>query len=248
MTGILRDRFIDPQLAITHVRRFTRRETRRTGISAVRCAGTVAVLLGLLSAAWHGVPTASFGQTEALAPIGGIVFDPPRPARIRRKSGNVLTGYLIAISPDKVHFRVESGKEFQYTLKQVTAVSLIGEEFLFNTLRDTYAQAVAQARTLQGVTIDGVVQASPRTAVPVVLRRPPEPPLAVVVSEPVHRALATVSVAGAAASSRPTPPAPFTSAASIQPQEDIWSNPWVKGGLMAGGILIILFWWRNKVG
>ncbi len=214
---------------------------------SLRDCVTLVVLCGLVTLlAFPGTVQA---QPERLPPIGGITFEPPRPAQLRRKSGNVLRGHLLAISPKQVHFRTSNGREFQYDLPDVRSVSTVDGEFLFNIQRNTYAEAVEQARALDNVFIDGHAatagRGGPRVAVE--LPRPPVPPVALVITPPQRYVLskAATSVEGPAT---PLAVAPVATSANIQTRQEVWSQPWFKGGVMIAAIVVILFWWRHKVG
>lgn len=204
---------------------------------------------------------------EAEEPIGGITFDPPRPAILRHKAGNLMRGDLIAISPDLVQFRLQSGKVFQYELKDIRSIVTSDRAFRYNSGHDTYRKAVENARGLRGVTIEEVATvAAGRGAAPQMPLPPPPPVPRMLDSPDNYRSTRIDPSAGLASSAGMGVPHAQGGAAGQMPQippipanqptttnaslanVPIYETGAFKIGFLVACFVVILLWWRNRVG
>jgi hypothetical protein len=231
------------------------------GQRRILAAGLVLSLLIVASS------TAMAQPREAEEPIGGITFKPPRPALVRLKSRNLLRGDLLAISPEWVQFRLQSGKVFDYPIRDVVSVVVNDTEFRYTLAHDTYQEAVEDARKLIGVTIE-TTSAAAGVASNVPKRMAPPPPLPVMLDSPdnykplrvdssanlasVPRALVgqnqvAGAVAGQPAGMPPIPAQQPTNNAGLA-NVPIHETGAFKIGFLVACFVIILLWWRNRVG
>jgi len=194
---------------------------------------------------------------ESSDPIGGITFEPPRRATIRHRAGQLIRGTLLAISPDLVHVRLSSGKEFQYDIKDIRSVVTNDREFRYTTAHDTYREAVEQATGLRGVTIEEIPSGSAGFTT-AGMPQPPPPPTPVMLDSPNNYEIAEIVIenqpaANSAAAAQPAQipaipqpvPAPQAPAAATVP---FYETDGFKIAFLVGCIVVILLWWRNRVG
>jgi hypothetical protein len=215
---------------------------------------------------------AGFAQAqpqEAEKPIGGITFDPPRPAILRHNSGNVVRGELMAISSELVQFRLQSGKAFQYELKDIRSIVTNDRAFRYNSAHDTYRKAVEAARGLPGVSIEEVAATAAGRTGATRVHAPPPPPVPVMLDSPDNyrstRIDPSVQLASAAApglggggqADHPAagqaggmPPIPAHQPAANAGFADVpfYETGGFKIGFLAACFVVILLWWRNRVG
>jgi hypothetical protein len=200
---------------------------------------------------------------EAEAPIGGITFDPPRPAILRHKSGNVVRGEVMAISPDLVQFRLQSGKVFQYELKEIRSIVTNDRAFRYNSAHDTYRKAVESARGLPGVSVEAVAAAAAGGGGAPQMPTPPQPPVPVMLDppdkykstriDPTAVASAPAPGLGAGPAERQAggmPPIPANQPAANAGLANvpIYETGAFKIGFLVACFVVILLWWRNRVG
>lgn len=231
-----------------------------------RCLLAGGMVLCLLIAC---APSAMAEPREADGSIGGITFKPPRPAILRAKSGNLLRGDLVALSDEWVQFRLQSGKVFDYPLNDIRSIVTNDRAFRYNSAHDTYRKAVENARELRGVTIEEKV--APASAdVAASVRTPPPPPKPVMLDSPEnHRSTQAQAVFGltsatppgqgqnrvlgqAAAAGQPAamPPIPVqqpTANAGVA-NVPVHETGAFKIGFLVACFVLILLWWRNRVG
>lgn len=224
-------------------------------------AGLLVLSLMLLEA------SAALAQPrEAEEPIGGITFNPPRPSILRHKAGNPIRGDLMAISPEQVQFRLQSGKVFLYELREIRSIVTRDREFRYSTAYDTYRKAVEAVRGLRGVTIEAVATAAAGPGGAPQMPTPPPPPVAKVVDSPDnYRPVridpsadqTLVANAGApvggdqAVGPGQVPPIPVNQPRAAN--AGLANAPFYETGAFKIGFLIacfvvILLWWRNRVG
>lgn len=223
----------------------------------------------VLSLVICGATAAQAQPREAEQPIGGITFDPPRPAILRHKSGNVIRGEVMAISPDLVQFRLQSGKVFQYELKEIRSIVTNDRAFRYNSAHDTYRKAVENARGLPGVTVEAVATATAaagRGSAPQMLT-PPPPPVPVMLDSPDNYRTTRIDPSGLAsapavglgagqvarpaagqAAAMPPIPAHQPAANAGLANVPIYETDAFKIGFLAACVVVILLWWRNRVG
>jgi hypothetical protein len=234
-------------------------------------AGQRRSLLGwlALSVLIVGAPTAMAQPREAEEPIGGITFKPTRPAIVRLKSRNLLRGELLAVSPEWVQFRLQSGKVFDYPLNDVFSIVTNDREFRYTSAHDTYREALESARSLEGVTIEADATATAMAGSEMTVRMAPPPPMPVMLDSPDnYKSLRVDASAGPAAVSRPVlgqnqvigPGAGQPAAMPpIPAQQPMAANAGLAGppihetgafkiGFLVACFVLILLWWRNRVG
>jgi hypothetical protein len=216
-----------------------------------------------------GAGVAQAQPQEVEMPIGGITFDPPRPAILRHKAGNVVRGELIAMSSDLVQFRLQTGRAFQYDLKDIRSIVTNDRTFRYNSAHDTYRKAVENARDLSGVTIEAVATAAASPGGAAQIHLPPPPPVAVMLDPPdKYRPTRIDPSAGPALVSAPgiggegpaprpaagqpggMPPIPANEPAANAGLANvpIYETDGFKIGFLAACFVVILLWWRNRVG
>lgn len=203
---------------------------------------------------------------EADDPIGGITFDPPRAAIVRHKSGNVMRGDLMAISPEQLQFRLQSGKVFLYELREIRSIATRDRAFRYNSAYDTYRKAVENARGIPGVTIEDVAVAARGGGTPALPTPPPPPTPRLLDSPDNYRAVRIDPSAGpgpvadtgsglgggdAAGQANTIPPIPVHQPAGANAglaNAPFYETGAFKIGFLVACLLVILMWWRNRVG
>jgi hypothetical protein len=214
-------------------------------------------VLLLYSAAYS--PPATAQPRESSDPIGGITFEPPRRALIRHKSGQVIRGFLVAVSPDLVHVRLNSGKEFHYEIRDIRSIATSDKEFRYITVRETYREAAERATGLTGVTIEAV-PADTSLGSASQFPQPPPPPMPVMVDSPNNYEIPEIVVDNRPATNTGDPaqpaqipaiPRPVAGAVpqtGTVPAVPFYETEGFKIAFLIGCFAIILLWWRNRVG
>lgn len=221
-----------------------------SGTCLMRMAGRSVVLLLILTISVSAVEAQ---PRESSDPIGGVTFDPPRRATIRHKSNQVIRGDLIGVSEELVHFRVTTGKQFHYPLKDIRSIATTDSEFKYNSAYDTFRELVERARGLTGVTVD-MAAAVAGTGQAIEFPRPPVPALPRVVDPPENYAvLEAERLAQAAEEARHVPAIPQNQATAVPaavvgPAQPFYETSAFKIGFLISSLAVVLFWWRNKVG
>jgi hypothetical protein len=221
------------------------------GLSLRRHRVLIALLIGgLVVAVSHAAPI------ESDTPIGGITFDPPRPASMRHKGGQNFRCELIAISEELVHFRLPNGRQFKFPLHEIRTIVTTDREFRFNSAHDLYRELVERAESLAGVTIGNVATAN-ADGTARQMPRPPAPTLAVMLDSPEkYRSLNTPApqpavsgtVPAQAVAAVPGIPPPTQTAAVGAASDPFYETDGFKIGFLIACFGVIVFWWRNRVG
>ena len=190
---------------------------------------------------------------ESSTPIGGITFDPPRDAVIRLKSRQTIRGRLIGISAELVHLQLRNGRQFQYEFNNVVRVQTLDKEFSYSSATDTYRELKERAATLTDVSIEDTVPTVGGTPVPPA-PRPGPPPMPRTVDPPkvvrLDEQPEETEVAAAVPSVVPQIPGPTASVppTSPAPVQPFFETDGFKIGFLAACIVVIVVWWRNRVG